>query len=155
MATRIITLYQNDNAGKIELLKAFAGSDLSISEQNNILNESNLDGFENNLETVPKLFSQGSHLIKARIDQRNIELTATFFSSTDNNNPIHAFNMIFRNPQPDFRLALKYENNDLVHAPNFKEYNECYINSYSIRKVSMSPDVAYELSLSLISLDGK
>lgn len=155
MAKRTIILYQNDTAGKAELLKAFAGSDLSITEQNNILNETNLDSFESSLETVPKLFSQGSYLIKARIDQRNIDITATFFSGTDNANPIHSFNAIFRNPKPDFRLALRYENNDLVHSPNFKEYNDCYINNYSIRKVSMAPEVAYELTLSLTSLDGK
>lgn len=155
MATRTITLYQNDSAGKLELFKAYAGSELALSEQNNILVESNLDSFQNSIESVPKLFSQGSHFIKGRIDQRNIEIIATFFSDTDNTNPIHAFNMIFRNPNPSFRLALKYENLDLVHSPNFKEYNECYIDSYSIRKVSMQPEVGYELTLNLISLDGK
>lgn len=155
MATRIVTLYQNDSAGKLEILKAYSGEDLSLSEQDSIINETNLDSFENSLETVPKLFSQGSYLIKARIDQRTIDIVATFFSETDNLNPIHGFDMIFRNPDPAFRLAVKYENLDLVHATNYKEYNDCYLNSYSIRKVGMAPEVAYELTLSLISLDGK
>lgn len=155
MATRTLTIYQNDSAGKMELLKAYAGDNFTEAEENSILMESNLDSFENTLETVPKLFSQGSHLIKARIDQRSIDIVATFFSETDNTNPVHGFNMIFRNPDPAFRLSVKYENNDLVHAPNYKEYDECYISNYEIRKVGMYPEVAYELTLSLLSLDGK
>lgn len=143
MASKTITVSTLNPTAPI--ISLYAGDSLTTSQTNTLLLEANLDEVSRDVQSVPRLFSQGSFVISSRIDSRDITLTSNIVNVS---NKVLSLRAQLDALPYNQKIKVVYNDDGYI-----TEFSDCRFTSWNFRKVGSKNE--YEVILSLRSFDGK